>query len=137
VLEAMLRAGMVAARIDLTWGGLDFHRATLAALNVSSRGSCAVRQWHCRGAALHSVLYSSTGDQCCVQQREYFFRSVWWTQYREACASWAAGQYHTLAVGKLALSGSVGVEVLHCTGHQQHDHSCLAAPAQRLACSGG
>jgi hypothetical protein len=35
VLEAMLRAGMVAARIDLTWGGLDFHRATLAALNVS------------------------------------------------------------------------------------------------------
>jgi hypothetical protein len=35
VLEAMLQAGMVAARIDLTWGGLDFHRATLAALNVS------------------------------------------------------------------------------------------------------
>jgi hypothetical protein len=34
VLEDMLRAGMVAARIDLTWGGLDFHRATLAALNV-------------------------------------------------------------------------------------------------------
>lgn len=35
VLEEMLRAGMVTARIDLTWGGLDFHRATLAALNVS------------------------------------------------------------------------------------------------------
>jgi hypothetical protein len=40
VLEDMLRAGMVAARIDLTWGGLDFHRATLAALNVSSSWTC-------------------------------------------------------------------------------------------------
>jgi hypothetical protein len=37
MLEEMLRVGMVAARIDLTWGGLDFHRATLAALNVSRR----------------------------------------------------------------------------------------------------
>ncbi|KAF6256488.1 Pyruvate/Phosphoenolpyruvate kinase-like domain-containing protein [Scenedesmus sp. NREL 46B-D3] len=34
VLEGLLAAGMVAARIDLTWGGLDFHRATLAALNT-------------------------------------------------------------------------------------------------------
>jgi pyruvate kinase len=36
VLEAMLNAGMVGARIDLTWGGLDFHRESLRALNVSS-----------------------------------------------------------------------------------------------------
>eukprot|EP00882_Tetradesmus_deserticola_P000941 GHRQ01001021.1.p1 GENE.GHRQ01001021.1~~GHRQ01001021.1.p1 ORF type:complete len:630 (+),score=269.85 GHRQ01001021.1:216-2105(+) len=45
VLEAMLRAGMVAARIDLTWGGLDFHRATLVALNqamVNTKKLCAV-----------------------------------------------------------------------------------------------
>lgn len=34
VLEAMLNAGMVGARIDLTWGGLDFHRESLRALNV-------------------------------------------------------------------------------------------------------
>lgn len=49
VLEAMLRAGMVAVRVDLTWGGLDFHRATLAALNVSKKkgqksvGPCIAR----------------------------------------------------------------------------------------------
>ncbi|WIA20835.1 hypothetical protein OEZ85_005187 [Tetradesmus obliquus] len=45
VLEAMLRAGMVAVRVDLTWGGLDFHRATLAALNqamVNCKKLCAV-----------------------------------------------------------------------------------------------
>jgi hypothetical protein len=36
VLEAMLNAGMVGARIDLTWGGLDFHRESLRALNVSN-----------------------------------------------------------------------------------------------------
>lgn len=35
VLEGMLNAGMVGARIDLTWGGLDFHRESLRALNVS------------------------------------------------------------------------------------------------------
>lgn len=35
-LEAMLNAGMVGARIDLTWGGLDFHRESLKALNVST-----------------------------------------------------------------------------------------------------
>lgn len=35
VLEAMLNAGMVGARIDLTWGGLEFHRESLRALNVS------------------------------------------------------------------------------------------------------
>jgi hypothetical protein len=52
---------MVAARIDLTWGGLDFHRATLAALNVSSRGALAVLQRQCSDAALQgtSVVYSS------------------------------------------------------------------------------
>lgn len=36
VLEEMLNAGMVGARIDLTWGGLDFHRDSLRALNVSN-----------------------------------------------------------------------------------------------------
>lgn len=36
VLEAMLNAGMVGARIDLTWGGLDFHRESLRALNVGA-----------------------------------------------------------------------------------------------------
>lgn len=35
VLEAMLKAGMVAARIDLTWGGPEFHIKTLEALSVS------------------------------------------------------------------------------------------------------
>jgi hypothetical protein len=39
VLEAMLNAGMVGARIDLTWGGLDFHRESLRALNVSDVGN--------------------------------------------------------------------------------------------------
>ncbi|KAF6256496.1 pyruvate kinase [Scenedesmus sp. NREL 46B-D3] len=45
VLEGLLAAGMVAARIDLTWGGLDFHRATLAALNTAMANTkklCAV-----------------------------------------------------------------------------------------------
>lgn len=36
VLVDMLNAGMVGARIDLTWGGLDFHRESLRALNVST-----------------------------------------------------------------------------------------------------
>ena len=41
-----MNAGMVGARIDLTWGGLDFHRESLRALNVSTntdRG-CAERK---------------------------------------------------------------------------------------------
>lgn len=36
-LEKMLNAGMVGARIDLTWGGLDFHRESLKALNVRAQ----------------------------------------------------------------------------------------------------
>jgi hypothetical protein len=40
-LEAMLNAGMVGARIDLTWGGLDFHRESLKALNVSTQHTAA------------------------------------------------------------------------------------------------
>eukprot|EP00879_Flechtneria_rotunda_P010736 GHRR01011218.1.p1 GENE.GHRR01011218.1~~GHRR01011218.1.p1 ORF type:complete len:534 (+),score=126.26 GHRR01011218.1:418-2019(+) len=45
VLEAMLNAGMVAARIDLTWGGLDFHRKSLQALNeamTNTKKLCAI-----------------------------------------------------------------------------------------------
>lgn len=34
-LAAMLDAGMSAARIDLTWGPLEFHCKSLEALNVS------------------------------------------------------------------------------------------------------
>ncbi|KIZ01098.1 hypothetical protein MNEG_6861 [Monoraphidium neglectum] len=36
-LRAMLRAGMSLARINLTWGPLDFHRRTLANLQTATR----------------------------------------------------------------------------------------------------
>eukprot|EP00775_Hariotina_reticulata_P009310 gene9310-9475_t len=45
VLEQMLTGGMAAARLDLTWGPLDFHRTTLQSLNtamVNTRKLCAV-----------------------------------------------------------------------------------------------
>jgi hypothetical protein len=61
VLEAMLNAGMVAARIDLSWGGLDFHRESLRALNVS----------HSRGCAAGQLQHSSV---CGVHARPPFSR---------------------------------------------------------------
>eukprot|EP00878_Enallax_costatus_P008141 GHUV01008513.1.p1 GENE.GHUV01008513.1~~GHUV01008513.1.p1 ORF type:complete len:786 (+),score=206.32 GHUV01008513.1:278-2635(+) len=45
VLEAMLNAGMVAARIDLTWGGPEFHIRTLEALGTAMKRTkklCAI-----------------------------------------------------------------------------------------------
>ena len=42
VLAKMMAAGMAAARLDLTWGPLDFHMRGLEALNVSSiRQTCS------------------------------------------------------------------------------------------------
>uniref|UniRef100_A0A383WJV2 Pyruvate kinase n=2 Tax=Tetradesmus obliquus TaxID=3088 RepID=A0A383WJV2_TETOB len=59
VLEEMLRAGMVAARIDLTWGGLDFHRATLAALNAAMANT----------KKLCAVVLSSLGREVMVRRQ--------------------------------------------------------------------
>ncbi|WIA41090.1 hypothetical protein OEZ86_004721 [Tetradesmus obliquus] len=59
VLEEMLRAGMVTARIDLTWGGLDFHRATLAALNAAMANT----------KKLCAVVLSSLGREVMVRRQ--------------------------------------------------------------------
>jgi len=64
VLEAMLNAGMVGARIDLTWGGLDFHRESLRALNVSGsalmRPQPSVAQCTSREGAQICACYAGT-----------------------------------------------------------------------------
>ena len=38
LLGEMLDAGMTAARVDLTWGPVEYHRKSLAALNVREDG---------------------------------------------------------------------------------------------------
>lgn len=64
VLEAMLNAGMVGARIDLTWGGLDFHRESLRALNVSGsalfRPQSSVAQCTSREGIQMRACYAGT-----------------------------------------------------------------------------
>jgi hypothetical protein len=57
VLAKMMGAGMAAARLDLTWGPLDFHMKSLEALNVSSTNMKSWASTQAVGAGARNIKY--------------------------------------------------------------------------------